>query len=96
MRVYEMQKGSSYDPDAEGGPATTWPLRHELGPKNLEPGYQPYPFSRPAVVIAAPAVIQTGAVGANPWDHQFGPVGSTFALPMAALAIPPQIGRNGF
>ena len=44
-------------------------------PLVLETGYKPYPFGTLAVVIGQPAVSPTGTVGANPWDHEYGPRG---------------------
>jgi hypothetical protein len=98
MRVYDFQQNTSYDEASDVGDPTrlTFPLQHILGPNHLEAGYKPYPYARLVAIVAAPAIIQTAAVGANPWDHQYGPVGAPFALPMAALRLPPQIGQDGF
>ena len=100
MRVWNPFKGSSYDPDAQSVIAPnpmTQPIRHALGFKRLEPGYRPYPLSRIVSVVAAPAVIETAAVGPNPWDIAHGPVGQPLAFGLVrALPIPPQVSSTGY
>jgi hypothetical protein len=67
-----------------------------------EPGWNPYSAfnpTHPASVYSAPAVIYTAAVGVNPYDTTFGPIGvgaqhGNIAVP--ALVIAPQVGTSSF
>lgn len=67
-----------------------------------EPGFNPYAAFNPinpASVYAAPAVIYTAAVGVNPYDITFGPIGvgaSHGNINVPALNLPPQVGTSSF
>jgi len=59
----------------------------------LEPGFSPYAtfYGVRASVYSAPVLIPTAAVGVNPWDHVFGPIGGAAGYHDGpALALPPQ------
>ncbi len=67
-----------------------------------EPGWNPFAAYMPthiASVYSAPAVIPTAAVGKNPWDTTFGPIGvgaAHGAISVPALALAPQVGSSSF
>ena len=61
--------------------------------------YAAYHIMHPASVYAAPAVIPTAAVGANPWDTVFGPIGVGAQhgnIPAPANVVPSQAGTTSF
>jgi hypothetical protein len=67
-----------------------------------EPGFNAYAAfmpTHPASVYSAPAVIYTAAVGVNPYDITFGPIGvqaSHGNIAVPALDLPPQVGTSSF
>ena len=77
----------------------TAPYRAYLKPI-LEPLFSAFSdfYGVRASVYAAPALIPTAAVGMNPWDSVFGPIGAYADNPgpSPALPLPPQVGAESF
>lgn len=67
-----------------------------------EPGFNPYasfhPTNMPSV-YSSPAIIPTAAVGVNPFDMVYGPIGvgaSHGNIAVPALVLAPQVGSSSF
>lgn len=81
MAVINFKANTNWDATSFGLPANDISpgtgKYMEIARKRLFPLYGgPWPWLHKAVIIGQPAIAPTAAVGKNPLDHRYGPLGS--------------------